>query len=211
MVSIFTLIVGIIATCIILWLLELYFSFPIIVDLLVCYLIVFFLMYFSTLINVHKTRNINKLEKFFIKHRKHPFYRFLYAVSNNDEKEMIESYRKMMKQKKFQRLYPLVTIIFSLSFHKTMGLYEEIENLKQSYLKKYYRALVLIEDKQLIEASSIAKTIKRNWAREAIYSEINFREGKKEAAKRHAKKAMKHSRGLRYYLLKKEYERKYSL
>ena len=168
-------------------------------------------MYTWILVNMNTTSNINKIEKMLLKNRKHPYYRFIYAVSNKDDKQIILSYRKMVKQKKYQRLYPLITIIFSLYFNKTLGLAEEIEKLRQPTLKKYYKALLLIEENQLNEAKNIAETMNKTWMIEALLSEVRLKEGDQGQAKKHAKTALKHARGIQYYLLKKEYERKYSL
>ena len=211
MISLATLLIGFIATLGLLFLLESYLTFPIIVDLLICYVFVFVLMYLFFLVNINTTKNINKIEKQFLKNRKHPYYRFIYAISNKEDKQVILSYRKMVKQKKYHRFYPLITIIFSLYFNKTMALEEEVEKLSQPSVKKFYKAWILIEQNQLKEAENIADSMKKVWMKEALISEVKLKKGEIESAKRHAETALKHARGIQYYSLKKEFERKYEL
>jgi hypothetical protein len=160
---------------------------------------------------MNTTRNMDKLEKLFKKNKKHPYYSFIYGISNKDDKRVISSYRKLIKQKKYQPQYPLFTIIFSLYFDKTLGLKEEIEKIKQPEKRGYYQTLVLIKENNLEEADKSVKTIKKKWMKEALLAEIALIKGEGEMAKRHAKSALKHTKGIQYYTLKKTYEREFSL
>ncbi len=211
LVSVITFIIGIIVAFFTFFLLDNYFSFPVTLNILICYIIVLIIMYLTTLISVNATRNINKLEKLFKKNRKHPYYSFVYAISNKDDKRVITSYRKLIKQKKYQSQYALFTIIFSLYFDKTLYLGEEVEKIKKSEQKLYYRTLIFIKENKLAEANKSMKAIKKKWMKEALLAEIALKNGEEDIAKRHAKSALKHTKGIQYYTLLKTYERELSL
>ncbi len=211
LVSVMTFIIGVIFAFITFFLLDNYFYYPVTLNIFVCYILVLIIMYITSLVHMNTTRNMNKLEKLFKKNKKHPYYSFIYGISNKDDKRVISSYRKLIKQKKYQPQYPLFTIIFSLYFDKTLGLKEEIEKIKQLEKRGYYQTLVLIKENNLEEAEKLVKTIKKKWMKEALLAEITLIKGEGEMAKKHAKSALKHTKGIQYYTLKKTYEREFSL
>lgn len=206
-----TFIIGVIVAFITFFLLDNYFSYPTMLNIFICYILVLILMYITALVHINTTRNIKKMDKLFKKNKKHPYYSFIYGISNKDDKRVIASYRKLIKQKKYQSQYPLFTIIFSLYFDKTLGLKEEVEKIKQPESRDYYQTLVFIKDNNLEEAEKLVKTIKKKWMKEALLAEIALIKGEGEMAKKHAKSALKHTKGIQYYTLKKTYEREFSL
>lgn len=211
LVSVMTFIIGIIVAFFTFFILDNYFSYPVILNIFICYILVLIIMYLTILVGVNTTRNINKLEKLFKKNRKHPYYSFIYAISNKDDKKVITSYRKLIKQKKYQPQYALFTIIFSLYFGKTLGLKEEVEKIKHIERKAYYQTLIYIKENNLEEANRMMKAVKKKWMKEALLAEFTLKDGAVDIAKEHAKSALKHTKGIQYYALKKEYEREFSL
>ncbi|WP_400247784.1 hypothetical protein AB3U99_11810 [Niallia sp. JL1B1071] len=211
MVSVITFIVGILVAFFTFFILDNYFSYPVTLKIFICYILVLIIMYLTTLVAVNTTRNINKLEKLFKKNRKHPYYSFVYAISNKDDRRVITSYRILIKQKKYQPQYALFTIIFSLYFNKTLGLKEEVEKIKQSERKAYYQTLIFIKENNLEEANRTIKAVKKKWMKEALLAEMALKNGEADIAKKHAKSALKHTKGIQYYTLKKTYERELSL
>jgi hypothetical protein len=168
-------------------------------------------MLMTTWYRIHTTRNIEKLEKLFRKNKKHPYYSFVYALSLKEDKRVIISYRKLMKRKKYQAHYPLFTILFSLYFGKTLGLREEAEKIKDSEMKSYYLALINIEERQFNAAWQWIERLNKKWMKEALLAEIALKKEEKDVAKKHAKSALKHTKGIQYYILKKTYEREFAL
>lgn len=211
MVSVRTFLIGIIVAFSAFFVLDNYFSYPIFLNIFICYILVFITMYIASLFSIHTTRNMIMLEKLFRKNRKHPYYSFVHALSNKDDKRVITSYRKLIKRKKYQSQFALFTILFSLYFGKTLGLREEAEKIKQLEIKSYYLALINIEESQFTEAKKIITTITKKWMKEALLAEIALKKGEDEVAKKHAKSALKHTKGIQYYVLKKGYEREFEL
>jgi len=207
LVSVMTFFIGILVAYATFFVLNNYFSYPVALEVFICFMLVFVIMYITTLVRINATKNMNNLEKLFKKNDKHAYYSFIYAISNKDDKRMITSYRKLIKQKKYQPQYALFTIMFSLYFGKTLGLREEVEKINQPERKTYYQTLVLIHENKLEEAKNTMKAIKKKWMKEALLAEIASREGDDKMAKEHAKSALKHTKGIQYYVLKKTYER----
>lgn len=164
-------------------------------------------MLITTWYRIHTTRNMAKLEQIFNKNKKHPYYSFVHALSLNEDKRVIISYRKLMKRKKYQSQFPIFTILFSLYFGKTLGLREEAEKIKHSEMKYYYLALINIEERLFHDAQQWMTRINKKWMKEALLAEIAIKKEEKDVAKKHAKSALKHTKGIQFYILKKTYER----
>ncbi|MCM2980183.1 hypothetical protein M3599_04480 [Niallia circulans] len=210
MVSFGTFIIGVAVAIITFFVLD-NFTSPLFLNIFICYVLVFVTMLITTWYRIHATRNIEKLEKLFSKNNKHPYYSFVHALSVKEDKRVIVSYRKLMKRKKYQAHYPIFTILFSLYFGKTLGLREEAEKIKHSEMKSYYLALINIEEQQFPDAQQWITRVNKKWMKEALLAEIAIKKEEKDVAKKHAKSALKHTKGIQYYVLKKTYEREFHL
>lgn len=78
-------------------------------------------------------------------------------------------------------------------------------------MKSYYLALINIEERQFNAAWQWIERLNKKWMKEALLAEIALKKEEKDVAKKHAKSALKHTKGIQYYILKKTYEREFAL
>lgn len=205
-----TILIGVIAGLVIIGTLETYFSFPIIITLSISYILIFSLLYGYLFMQNNREKDSRKVEKRLKNNRKHPYYGFILAMSNRNDRQVILTYRKMIKNKKYLRFYPQITILFSLYFDQALGLEDEIKKLKRPAWRAYYKTIILLKQNELNQAEEVLKTIKVSWMKEALLCEWKLKIGDRNQAQKHANLALKHARGIILYQLKKEYENKFS-
>ncbi|GKU82783.1 hypothetical protein [Niallia sp. NCCP-28] len=190
------------------FLLEMAFDLQPFVHYLLLYVICFAVLLVNMLIKHYFTKNMSAIEKFLVKKQKNPYYRFLYGLANKDDKKVIHSYRKLVTQKKYQQHYPLLTVVFSFYFEQLDGLEGEIEKIKSQKLRTYYDLWLKIKRKKQVSNKEFSK-VKTPWMKEALLGELKEATGQTEQAQIHRRNALKLAKGLIFYQLKKQYERKY--
>jgi hypothetical protein len=168
-------------------------------------------MFLPFLYYAYVAKNSKSLESFLRRRKRDPYCRFIFAIGNKNDKEVIEAYRMLIRKKKYKNHFPLFTVIFSLYFEKTDGLEEEVNKIKPTQIRLYYEIMLMIQKTEGKRIEKEIYTIKRKWMKEALLAELERKRGRVDKEIGHAKSALKAARGLQYYILKKEYERLYKL
>ena len=191
------------------FLLKVAFDLHPIVHYLLLYAICFAVLLINIFIKHYFTKNTAAIEKFLKKKQKNPYYHFVYGLANQEDKKVIASYRKLVTQKKYKKHYPLLTVVFSFYFEQLHGLEKEIEKIRSQKLRLYYDLWLQIKRKKQISSKELSK-LKTKWMKEALLAELEESNGRTEQAKIHRENALKQAKGLSFYQLKKQYERKYT-
>ena len=174
---------------------------------LILYVICFGVLLIHTLMKHYFTKNMESMEKFLQKKQKNPYYRFLYGMANKDDQKVIHAYRKLVTQKKFERHYPLLTVVFSFYFDQFAGMEKEIRKIKSKKLQTYYGLWLKTKTNQNVTSKELAK-VKAKWMKEDLLAELAEINGQEAQAKIHRENALKLAKGLTFYQLKKQYEKK---
>ncbi|WP_445487199.1 hypothetical protein [Niallia sp. 03133] len=175
----------------------------------ILFLMVLLVIIGNSIINIYISKKEKNIHKWLKKRQWNPYSRFIYSMANQDDKGVVESYRKLVTMKRYKQKYPYFTVLFSLYFENWKGVEDEIYKIKSAQIRLYYQILYkLKKDGNILTDEQLLK-IKRNWMKEVLLAEQAGLLGQKAKAKMHAKLAINTSRGMAYYQLKKYYERKY--
>ncbi|MGP7819467.1 hypothetical protein [Niallia sp. 01092] len=172
-------------------------------------LIIVFLIH--GIVNAYISTDEHAIHTFLQKRLESPYYRFLYSLTNHDDKGVIESYRKLVTIKTNKKNYAYFTVLFSFYFNNMKGMEDEINKLKSPQYRLYYQTLFLLKKEGPFVKAQPLMNMKRKWMKESIFAEQAEMLGQMEEAQLHAKKAIHAARGFQYYQLKKYYWGKYGI
>lgn len=84
---------------------------------------------------------------------------------------------------------------------------EAVPHIRYADYRAYYEAVLLLEEGKGAQAREHLESIRKQWMRSALLTEIELQAGNSETAITHAREAVSASRGVQRYVLHKEYER----
>lgn len=197
-------IIAVVLAVFLLFLLERTVNINLWIQLVIIYIVMVAFLLLPTFNILYFTRDGKKVEKFLVRNKKNPYYRFIYAIAHKQEKGIIHSYRKLLRTNSYKKHFPLLTIIFSVFFKNTIGLEEEIAKLTNQNTKNYYTLRLMIENKESNNIEESLSLVKNRWMKESLLAEIALKKGERLQAKEHLQYALQFSRGLPHYLLEKE-------
>lgn len=152
------------------------------------------------------TKDVEKSEKYLLKHQKNPMYQFYYAIANNMDAEAETALAAFNTKYKNSYRQALMHTIYAVYKKDIQTAKENAGAIKQAQYRQYYEAFIAIESKQLNKAREIADRLPQGWMKESIHSEIFEKQGNKTLAKEHANKAFEQTRGLQRYMIYKNNE-----
>ncbi len=148
-----------------------------------------------------KSRSSKWIEKYLLLRRHNPFYGYIYALANKDDKAVIANYRKAVKRPHLRKYYPLLTILFCFYFQSSKGVEDEIAKLNSHSNKSFFMQWLKIS--QTNSETSLIPTHNK-WMEETLFALVERGRGQHDRANRHLLKARNHSAGIVYYILDKE-------
>ncbi|MFP9128659.1 hypothetical protein [Niallia sp. BSM11] len=150
-----------------------------------------------------KSRSSKWIETYLRLRKHNPYYGYIYALANKDDKAVIANYRRAVKRPNLRKYYPLLTILFCFYFHSTKGVNEEIAKLSSDNNKKFFMQWLKIrQNNDEFNDSSLASDHK--WMEYTIAALDYQEQGKCDSANKQLMKACNHSNGIIYYILEKE-------
>jgi hypothetical protein len=152
------------------------------------------------------SKDIEKSEKYLIKHQKNPMYQLYYAIANNMDAEAESAFAKFNAKYKNSYRQALLNTAYAIYKKDIQTARENVGAIKPVQNRLYYEAFIAIESKQLNKAREIADQLPKGWMKESILAEVFEKQGNKTLAKEHALKAFEQTRGLQRYMIYKSNE-----
>ncbi|MCT8138578.1 hypothetical protein H1D32_12990 [Anaerobacillus sp. CMMVII] len=170
--------------------------------------ILFIVMYPFLKISLFET-NIDKIEKFLLKHKNNPNFYIIYALANELDQDIDRLTDKLVSKTRQKSRQAIYKIIRALYFKDLMEAKKEIDNVTAPEYKHYYQALILLEENNISEANHWIEKLSTNWMKNALLAELERKQGNLDEATAYATKAKQQTKGLQHYILHKTYEREF--
>lgn len=173
----------------------------------VTFLVVFAGLIYPTYRTLLWETKVEKIEKFLLKKRKGPTYHFIYSLANEHDEEAAVALNMLLKRYKQPSKQALYKTMYALYKKDLSTAKEVIELIKPDLYKSYYKTGLLIEEGKYSEARQLAQQISKPWMKNAVFAEIEKKQGNSEQAIQFARLALTEAKGLNRYSLHKAYER----
>ncbi|MFE8694757.1 hypothetical protein ACFYKT_00130 [Cytobacillus sp. FJAT-53684] len=155
--------------------------------------------------------NIEKIERFLLKNKKNPNFYIVYAMANENDEDVKNLTEKLLQKYPQKSRQALLKTGEALYFKNITAAKSEVDHIKPLSHRLYYQAIILIEDGDMEGADEVIEKITTKWMENALLAEREKKLNNLSNAKKYAKKAKQHSKGVQRYLLHKTYEREFDL
>jgi NOL1/NOP2/fmu family ribosome biogenesis protein len=181
-------------------------DFPFWMLIIAILLITAIVAYLPMIMNLYMTEDMKKVERFIEARLNQPVFHFYYALANEDAFQVEKALREVRDKYKKEYYHAIYSVTYAAYKGKLVDEKEAIAQIKQPALRRYYEALLAIEEGELERASELAKEQRKPWMKEAILAGVANKRGERDLEIKHQQEAIRLTRGLQRYLLVKKYE-----
>lgn len=182
-------------------------SYPILLTIgivLIAALIAFLLRFYYPL---GLEKRIDRVESFLIKQKRTPGLYINYVLANrlDDEAELVM--KQIMQKYKREAAQAPFKAAYGVYCKDMIAVRKAVPDMRASDYRAYYETILLSEDGKSDQAREKLQSIKKQWMRSALLSDIELKAGHSEVALQYARDALNSSKGVHHYVLHKEYKR----
>lgn len=153
-----------------------------------------FIMIGEVLFTLYGTTNMKRVEKFVLKKKKEPIYRFIYSQGFGTKEDQIIAIDAILKKYKQKHIFHYYRCIQEYLKNNLEQAFEQANKIGKEPLMGYSKALVLAEMGK--EDEALSYTPSKPWMQEAIAATIANNKHDDVSFEQHVNKAIQSTRGI---------------